>query len=329
MYCNITTDLRDVFPKVGNYQGKKLLERWVAVSGQANTYLAEAVGYVENIFDDGAQLTVKTSIADVQSNAGSYYYVADTDLLYVHTVGSDNLTAASIPKIESGVDWDAFKLRMRNDAAEEMDSYLNRLFATPLLPRLIKRHSSNDYESTIRLSCAYLTCRNIVRRLSPSDSVANDLEKKAINSNTEDGDPLGMIDRIIKGEIVLQEQISPREVGKFNVDADSSNSGTGYIWLLGTFTGANYERWRLEIDKNGAPGTATYKLSYDGGTNWDVENKETFNADSNNRRIHIGRGIEVVFYGTFVDDDKWDIEVFPLTDVPERAMISSSKLVRE
>ena len=230
MYCNTTTDLRDVFPQVGNYQGKKLIERFVSVSGSANTYLAEGVGYVEKAFDDGVQLTVQTSIANVQSNPGSWYYISDTDLLYIHAFDSDDLTTSSIPDIETGVDWDAFKTRMLNDAEEEMNSYLTKLYITPLMPRLIKRHSSNDYESPIRLSCAYLTCRNIVRRLAPGEPIARNLEKNAINGNPDDGEDFGLIDKLLKGDMYLQDQKSPADIGSVgNVDPDSGNSGTGYI----------------------------------------------------------------------------------------------------
>jgi hypothetical protein len=329
MYCNTTTDLRDVFPQIGNYQGKRKIERFVTVAGNANTYQADGTGYVELAFDDGVQLVVKTSIATVQATAGTYWYDSDTDLLYIHAFGSDDLTAASIPNIEIGVDWDAFKTRMNNDAAEEIDSYLTRLYKTPLMPRLIKRHSSNDYESPIRLSCAYLTCRNIVRRLAPNDMVARELEKVALNGNPLEGEEFGIIDKLLKGDTYLQEQISPADVGTVgNVDAASGNSGTSYIWVLGDYTGSQYTRWRIQADTAGAPGTATYKLSYDTGSNWDVELQETFNTDNNNRRISIGSGIEVVFYGTFVDGDYWDFELFPASDQVGRPKITTTILRR-
>ncbi len=327
-YCNLTTDLRDVFPQIGDYLVSKILQGWSSVSGQANTYLLAGVGHVEVITDDGVQLTVKTSIALVQGSAGSYYYISDTNLLYVHAIDSDDLTISSAPRIESTVDWDAFKTRMQNDAMEEMDSYLNRVLPTPLMPRLIKTHSSNAYDSPIRLSCAFLTCRNIVRRLSPGNKFAHFLEIVAINPNPEEGEKLGLIDKILNGDIVLQESISAREVGKYNIHPKSSNTSTAYIWVLGTYRGLDYERWRLQIDTAGVPGTATYKLSYDTGANWDVELQETFNTDNNDRRISIGSGLEVVFYGTFGDGDYWDIELFPLTDVPDKTKISSSELIR-
>jgi hypothetical protein len=331
MYCNTTTDLRDVFPQVGNYQGKKLIERFVSVSGNANTYMADGVGYVEEVFDDGVQLTVQTSIANVQSNAGSYYYIADTDLLYVHAFGSDDLTAASIPDIEVGVDWDDFKTRMLNDAEEEMNTYFSKLFSIPLNPRLIKLHSSNDYESPVRLSCAYLTCRNIVRRLAPDDMIARSLEKVALNSNPVEGEELGLIDKILKGEIYLQDQIAPGDVGSVsNMEEGASNSGTGYVRFVSgsKYTGSEHQRWRLKMDTAGAPGTATWKLSYDTGSNYDVTLQETFNVNNNQRRINIGSGLEVVFWGTFTTNDQWDFDVYPQTDLIDRPQITSTLLVR-
>ena len=329
MYCNTTTDLRDVFPQVGDYLVSKILEGWSSVAGQANTYVVAGVGYVEVVTDDGEQLTVRTSIADVQSNAGSYYYIADTNLLYVHAKGSDDLTASTAPRIESTVDWDAFKTRMLNDAAEEMNSYFTRLFVIPLNPRLIKLHSSNDYESPVRLSCAYLTCRNIVRRLNPGNDIAKQLEIVALNSNPEDDEEYGLINKILRGDIYLQDQISPADVGSIsNIEEGSSNSGTGYVNFLTNYTGSTHQRWRLKMDTAGAPGTATYKLSYDTGANYDITLQETFNEDNNQRRIRIGSGIEVVFGGTFTTDDQWDFDVYPSTDRVDRPKITSTIMVR-
>ena len=108
----------------------------------------------------------------------------------------------------------------------------------------------------------------------------------------------------------------------------AANTSTAYIWVLGTYTGNDYERWRLQIDTAGAPGTATWKLSSDTGAKWDKTLQVTFDADNNNRRILIGSGIEIVFYGTFGDGDYWDIELFPLTDVPDKVKISSTIMVR-
>jgi hypothetical protein len=328
MYCDTEEHLLDVFPKISNYQGKKLIEEFVSVSGQADTYLAEGVGYFEKAFDAGVQLTVQTSIANVQSNAGSYYYISDTDLFYVHAFDSDDLTGSSIPKIELGVDWDSFKTRMRNNAADEMDGYLTTIMDVPLQPRQIKVHDTDDaYCSSIKNACAYLTCRNIVRRLNPNDPVANEFHKLVFNPEPSEGETYGIMDDILSGRIVLRDHISPREPGSFNVFA-SSYSGTGLIRILGEYEGAHYELWRLQIDTAGAPGTATWKLSYDQGSNFDKTLEETFDADNDERRIDIYAGLQAIFTGTFVENDYVDIEVFPKTDVADIQQISTSRLVR-
>jgi len=329
MYCNTTTDLRDVFPEVDQYHGKRLIERFVTVAGNANTYMAEGTGYVEQAFDDGVQLVVKTSIATVQATAGTFWYDSDTDLLYIHAFGSDDLTASSIPDIETGVDWDSFKTRMLNDAEEELNTYFTKLFSIPLNPRLIKLHSSNDYESPVRLSCAYLTCRNVVRRLAPNDPVARELEKKALNGNLIEGEEYGLIDKILRGDIHLQDQISPADVGSIsNIVEGDSNSGTGYVRFLSDYTGSTHQRWQLKMDTAGTPGTATWKLSYDTGTNYDRTLQETFNESNNQRRIDIGSGIEVVFWGTFTTNDQWEFDVYPSTDNVDRPKITSTILER-
>ena len=102
----------------------------------------------------------------------------------------------------------------------------------------------------------------------------------------------------------------------------TDNTATAYTWLLGNYTGSTYQKWRLQIDTAGAIGTATWKLSRDTGTNWDLTLQKTFDADNNNQRISISSGLSCVFFGTFGDGDYWDIEVFPATDQPTGAKMS-------
>ena len=332
-YCNITSDLTDVFPDIGEYRKLQRIfkEEFYATSGQNVTYESRNVGQVNQIFDDGEQLTVKTTIADVQSNAGSWFYNADPDIVYIHSKGSDDLTTADIT-IEKGVDWDAYLAKELNNAMEEMDSYLGKVYIVPLLPRLQKIHSANDYESIIRMCCAYLICRNVVRRRDPNNKIANKFDELALGFNPEEGEPKGYIAKLLDGDLALQDQITEIEVGGIGrVVPYGSNLGTGYIRILpkiSRYTGSSHQVWRLEIDKAGAEGTATWKLSYDTGANWDIENQVTFDVNTNNRRIRIGSDIYVVFWGTFADGDYWDIELFPFTDEVTVRKIGSINLCR-
>lgn len=314
-YCNINTDLKDVYPQIDQYKSRLKLTGFTLASGQTKTYQKIGPGYVELVFQDGAQLTVKTSVALCEATAGTFWYDEDNDILYVHATGDTNLNTSTTTLIEAGLDWDGFKTRMRNKAEEYLDSYLNRKYPTPLMPRLVKTHvTDSDYEYPVVRACALLTCAFIIGRIKPDNPVAASLMKQTYNANPEVGEDPGIINQILSGDMVLQEQISGREPGNWNIYPSSSNSGTGYVAFVGKYYGAAYEKWRVQIDTAGTPGTATYKLSYDTGTNWDYTLQETFNTDDNDRRVNIGSGIYCVFWGTFVLNDYWDLELFPMSD---------------
>ena len=326
-YCNVTTDLTDVLPDIERYQEKYIVGNWSTVSGQANTYKSPGTGQVNMVFDDGVMLTEKTSIATVQAAAGSWWYDSDNDILYVHATDADNLTTATIV-IEAGEDWDTLKDNLRDKAMQFMDSVLNPRYPTPLMPRLIKTHDTADYEYPVVRCCALLTCAFIAKRRDPNDMVGVKLWREAWNPDPEPGEQKGWLNQIRDGDIVLQEQITGREAGGFNVYPKSDNTSTAYVWILGKYTGGIYKRWRLQIDGAGAIGTATYKLSYDGGTNWDYETQDTFDASNDEFRMYLGEGLYAVFYGTFGSGDYWDIEVFPITDDVQGAKIGTAEMYR-
>lgn len=328
-YCNLTTDLSDVYPEIHRYRTERRFEDWESIVAYSNTYRIQQTGYVEQVFDDGDKLSLQTSVALVNANGG-WFYDSALDILYVHALDSDDLTSATIV-ITGGVDWATFLARIRNEASEDFDSFMNVLHPTPLMPRLIKIHSSNDYVSAVRDTVATMMVIKIMERLDPENEDITALRKKVRNPDPIEGEIPGVIDDLLNGNRVLQDQISAREVGSFNVNPDSGNGSTSHIWVLGKYTGSEYNIWRLEIDTAGVPGTATWKLSKDRGANWNIELQVTFNTDNNDRRIHIGSGIYVVFNpdGTFVDGDIWDIELFPVTDVATKSKISISKTTRE
>jgi len=326
-YCNVTTDLTDVYPDIERYQERQIIKNWYTTASAAATYNARNVGQVNMVFDDGEMLTLRTSIATVQAAAGSWWYDAANDLLYVHAKGADNLTTATIT-IEAGEDWDGFKGDMRNDAMGFMDSILNNRYPTPLQPRLIKTHTTDDYEYLVKHCCALLTCAFIAKRRSPKDPNGDTLYREAWNSNPEIEEQKGLLNQLADGELALQEQITGREVGGFNVYPYASNTATAYVWFNGTYQGSAYQRWRLQIDTAGAEGTATWKLSRDGGTNWDLTLQTTFSTTDNSRRIDITDGIWAIFDGTFAITDYWDIEVIPLSADAHVSKIGSVEVSR-
>ena len=329
-YCNVTTDLTDVYPDIERYQEKYILRGWVSVTGNANTYAVYGCGQVNQVFDNGVQLTVKTSIATVQASAGSWWYDSDNDVVYVHATDSDNLStvAETTTRIEAGEDWDAFKDNMRDKAMQFMDSVLNTRYPTPLMPRQIKTHDTSDYEYPIVRTCALLTCAFIAKRRNPNDKTGVALFEEAWLPEPEPGQQKGWLNQIRDGDIALQDQVTSREVASFNVYPESGITSTAYTWFLGEYSGREYERWRVQIDTAGGVGTATWKLSRDGGTNWDLTLQDTFDSSSDARRIHIANGIYAIFYGTYGEDDYYDIEVFPATDRPDAAKFGNARAYR-
>ena len=87
--------------------------------------------------------------------------------------------------------------------------------------------------------------------------------------------------------------------------------------------------WRIMIDTGGALGTATYKVSYDGGANYDLTVQPTKDDTADTIRFLISRGIYVRFpETTWVADEYWDLELFPSTDVADNASIFSIGMYR-
>ena len=327
-YCNITTDLKDVCSDIGNFVSNNILEGWQLAASQTNTYFIAFIGYIEKVYDDGRVLTVKTSIADTESNAGSYYHDSTNGILYVHGFDSDDLTSNSAPTIEEGVAFATIATRAVNEASEEIDSYLNNKYPTPLLSRWNQHHVDSNYPTPIRKACAMLACRNIILRDDPNSEVGKAIERQALNFDPEPGDEKGIIPKIIDGTIQLQDQeTSKREIGHYNIFPDSGNAGTGYIRLSGTYVGSEKQDWLLEIDAEGVPGTVTWKLAYD-GTNFDKELQETLDTNDDNRRIHLAYGVYCEFQGTFAAEDKWTIEVFPVSDEATPMISRSIEMVR-
>jgi hypothetical protein len=69
-------------------------------------------------------------------------------------------------------------------------------------------------------------------------------------------------------------------------------------------------------------------LSKDQGSTWDTTLQKTRKSDSDQRRFTLGSGIDAEFVGTFVSGDYWDIELFPISDIPDRSQFSSVTMVR-
>jgi len=317
-YCNITTDLSDQIPDIGRYMERRILRPFFAVAGNANTYGCRSQGQTNMVFDDGEALTLKTSIATVQATAGTWWYDVTVDTVYVHAKGSDTLTTATIT-IEAGEDWDGLLTRFNNRAYNRVNNYLNSVLPTPVPPRLIRHENTDDYDSVLIEANALLTCYYIIRRRATDDALAEKLAKMVWNSNLATGEEKGLLNQLRDGDIVLTDQITARETGSFNYWPDGSNTTDTPLWIYGLYTGETYQRWRLEFDNTAATGTATFKLSRDGGTTWDLEAQDTFDSTDDDRRMPLLSGLSAIFDpdtgNDYTDGDFWTIEVFPQDDI--------------
>jgi len=330
-YCNTTTDLSDQYPDIARYLENRLLENWYATSGQTKTYESRNCGQVNLVFGAGLQYTAKTSVALVEATASTFYYDSNVNIVYVHAAGDANLTTSTLV-IEAGEDWDTLLTRINNRMYNFMNGILNRITPTPVPPRIARHESTDDYDYVLIKCNALLTCAEIIRRRRQSDEEANRLYKMVWNTSQESGEEKGLLNQLIDGDIVLTDQITARETGSVNYWPDSSNTSDTPIWIYGTYTGSTYERWKLVFESTAATGTATFKLSRDGGTTFDLTAQKTFDTSGDDRRMPLLSGLYAVFdpdtSNTYTTDDFWTIEVFPLTDRVGVPKIGSARLWR-
>lgn len=325
-YCNTTYDLQDVLHDVVDYNRKTtvLSTDWELVSGAV--YKLEKTGYVNMVFDDGVELTAESSETTTPA-AGKFSYITSSDILYVRL--SDD-TDPDSSTMEIGIDWDTFKGRARNDAQEMLEGFLRQVYAVPFQKIVSpgESYNSRDYDYWVRRATAILTCYIIVSKVNPGDPNADRLYRMVDNPNVDVGEPPGIVQRILDGDIALRTQLTARETGGFNVYEGSSNASTAYVKINGYYSGSQKQVWKVVIDTAGAPGTATYKLSLDGGSNYDFTLQETRQPNSDDRRVNLNGGIYTEFVGTFVLADEWTIELFPSSDQATVPVVGTIQLVR-
>ena len=320
-YCDITNDLQRAFAQIEEYQMRKYIDSWVVSSGAI--YKKTGVGYTANLWVTETPYSLAGSAS---VSAGEFYYDADVDTLYIRLTGDGDPNDV---EVSTGEDWDGYKTAMRDKAQQMVDSYLNNKYVTPLIPRSRKLHDTADYEYPIVLATALCTCWLIASRINPGADEVIALHKQFYNPDPEPGEIKGLINQLIDGDMVLQDQISVREVGSWNIYPSSSNSIDTTPILSGVYSGSAYKVWRIQVDAAGVPGTGTFKVSYDGGTNWDITTQDMKDASEDEYRMSITDGIYVywpnVSYG---DGDYWDIELHPLSDTATNAKIGSIAAVR-
>jgi hypothetical protein len=330
-YCNLDKDLTDVVADIRQVRGlEKVDGPWRKHSG--NIYVLRNSGYVEMVFENGRELASVDLTADPPETedditAGEFYYKASEDALYVETLNSGS---PQLVDIHFGPDWLAMATRMRAQASEMVEGWLRSIYATPFqkVPDTDLSRSGRKYDYWIIKAVAKVTCALILRQFNHNDRRARQLmlevNTPAFDEDTgpEDGSP-GIIQEIRSGNITLNTQVDNRLSGGVNIFEQSSNTGNGYCdyWQGSRFSGSSKQIWLVEIDTAGDIDAATFKLSRDDGRTFDKTLEPVRRASGNhNRRISLGRGVEVEFTtdtgGQFEVGDKWRLICHPLSDLP-------------
>jgi hypothetical protein len=292
-YCNITTDLTDVNERFEDYNKRfRMRQEFSLHSG--NIYKQYGTGEVEQLFQNAIILTEVSAVASIDA-VSKWYYDATNDIIYVRC--SDDADPDT-HTMERGFDWETLKTRVRNEQMEVLDSMLDARFPIPL-PESRLYHTTGQYDIDIKRSCALLVNNWFALRAKDFKSA----EKFLKQVTNEDG--TGIVDLHNSGKRRFSFEVSPDELGHGNIEANSSNTGAGFIEIRGLFSGDTDEIWRVEMDLAGAVGTATFKYSRDKGSTWQKEDQAT-----DNEWISLELGIQIRFFhrsGMFALGDKWDI----------------------
>ena len=324
-YCNNTTDLQKEFQRIENYQSIEILRGTWVQTGETDVWYLTYVGDVELIWVNGVKYTDAETLVGLDGD-GKYFFDSDDQTLHIQ-IGSDE--DPSDYQIENKADWDATKTAAINDASAMIDARLNVAFPTPILPRSSREHTADTYDPDLVRACASLACALLIERHDPKDDNSPMLYRRAINPNPAEGEMKGIIDQYLDGTLMFQDQIAPREVGNWNIIPYASNTVTYSPELFGVYTGSMYKEWRIQVDTGGAPGTGTFKVSFDGGTNWDLTLQDMKDADQDEYRMYIANGVYVYWPNTtWVQDEYWIVYLYPLSDTATVQTVGTIQMTR-
>ena len=285
-YCNITSDLQNAYKEIEKYAYEKIDNSvFSAVSGETYSQKGQS-GYVGVFYINRISQTKASSLSNISSSTPWYY--AD-NVLYVLTalIGANKLSISSDT-------WDNIKESAREDASQELESYLN-MYNRPLP---FTKNSDQLYDRDIVRACAYLTCKIIIEISNPQDPLAKALENMVVEAD-ESGNIIG---GIIGMYLIGRKKFSFEATTKtYNGNITPiSISGTGTVEVGGHSDDWDSYIYEIEITIGGAVGTAKYKL-----TKNDVE-INTYTTYTNYAHLHAD--VYAKFIGTFTVGDKWKIE---------------------
>lgn len=272
-FCNSTTDLQGIESNIDSYDRKRLIQNFQTHSG--SVYVAFNVGYIDQAYSEGKELTMCTSLGDVNTTDEAYYDSAK-DALYVYSaVDPDNVV------YEAAEDWATVKTRAVNEQADHIRSYINR----PIFKRTKSEDqgaASRDYDFVLINANAGLACAALVSSQDPDK--AREIYERYISP---EGD--GMLDLLKQGAYALWHEAT-NELNEGRVVPVAVNtSSTGYIADTKAYglPATDYDDVRVKITQagtftSGSASTVKYSVftKNDNGLGMqEVVQSETVNGD--------------------------------------------------
>jgi hypothetical protein len=236
-FCNATTDLQGIESNIDSYDRKRLIQNFQTHSG--SVYVAFNVGYISQAYSEGKELTMCSSLGDVNA-ADEAYFDSDKDALYVYSaVDPDNLV------YEGAEDWATVKTRVVNEQADHIRSYINR----PIFKRTKAEDqgaASRDYDFVLINANAGLACAALISSQDPDKAI--EIYERYISP---DGD--GMLDLLKQGAYALWHEAT-NELNEGRVVPVAVNgSSTGYIadTKINGLPNVDYDDVRVKITTAG------------------------------------------------------------------------------
>lgn len=319
-FCNITTDLQGVVSDIDRYDRKRVLSpSWSSPS--SNMYRLSNVGYIENLYKDGVELT---KVTDTPNADNEYKYDAATDSVDYY-LGSSSASVLNSAVFEAGQSWLDLKTRICNEQADLMRSYIDR----PIYKRgntTYQGASERNYDFIIVRINAILACADLVRSSDPEK--ADVIEAMAISP---DGD--GLLDKLKRKEYVMSNETSFASEKGVIQEISLNNSTTGYLEdiKINQPPNVDYDEVRVVISTGG-----TFALGTSSPVKYDVYVKndsgirmhKVVDAEQVNGNYQsLAYGARIRFQaGVYVANDEWSI-IFQSDELPV-GTVKSGQLYR-
>jgi len=304
-YCNTTTDLLAVEPKIETYDRKRELRGFVNIAGIV--YKLYDAGHCGRVYRDGVDLGAAQATAVAVDVDGEWHYDSTSDTLTLASTA-----APSTHDVQAASDtWANIKTEAVARASERLRSYVNK----PILKRTgatWKGVSLRDWDDAVIEAAAIDACARLVAPYDPER--AAELRRQVYNPNPAPGEPLGIADMIKAGHLTLWNETTSQFGSGVIRDVALDATTTGGIAELKGEADTYFDLIRVVIKaagtfSEGSDSTVMFE-SYIGGAGGLKTVTATSETAINGSFQHIGHGIWARFaLGVYKDGDEWEIEV--------------------